>query len=65
MGDTIEGLSIELEKQKQTNSKLADLLLMIERTLPDPDGRVSATRLEVRRTKEVLDNAEQMLAAKR
>lgn len=65
MTDTVDILAIELEQQKLTNAKLTDLLLIVQRTLPDPDGRVGSMIDEVRRTKRLLDDAGKMLDEKR
>lgn len=55
----------ELERQKRTNAKLLDLLRKVDGALPASHDRVSRMIGEAERTKQVLDNCENLLDKKR
>jgi hypothetical protein len=65
MSDTIQSLDEELQREKKMNARLLDLLLRTQAALPDPDGCIGPMIDEVKRTKGVLDNCQQMLERKR
>ena len=64
MGNTLEGLKIELHEQMRQNSKLIDLLLMMKRTMTDTDGRIESMLRQANKTKQLLDDTEVELKKK-